>query len=333
LAFDYIMTFPGALADHILPDKVHTISVSFLVETLRRQRGGVAGNIAYSLALLGERPTLVGAGGSDFAAYRAAFLGLGIDMAAVLDVEEELTASAFMISDLRASQVMAFYPGASKRAAEFSVSALAAEARVGLVGATTLEAMRRHTAELAEAGCPVIYDPSQQLVALPAEDILAGVERAWAVVGNDYEYAMIERKTGLTVDQLSARVPLVVITYGGQGSELRYHGEAVSIPVAPTTDLVDPTGSGDAYRAGLIKGLLLGFELAVVGRLAALAATFALERHGPQEHVYSAESFVARFDRAFPDYTGAISPDALRHEADASRWLPPRVLTSSPIRR
>lgn len=317
LAYDYIMTFPGSFRDHILPDKVHVLSVSFLFDTLRRHRGGVAGNIAYNLALLGEPVSVVGAGGSDFGSYRVAFEGLGIDTRRVLDVPDELTGSAFMTTDLDNNQIAGFFPGASNRAAELSVSDLAETARVGLVGATAPGAMRRHAAEIA-AACPLVYDPSQQVVGLAADDLRAGIDLAWAVIGSDYEFAIIEQKTGLTVSQLAAKVPLVVVTFGDRGSELRWGGEMVRIPAVPGSPLADPTGGGDAYRAGLLKGLLLGLPLAVAGRMAALAATYAIERHGTQEHLYDAAGFAERFDRSFPEYGGVIAASALRAAAPGS---------------
>ena len=316
LAFDYVMTFPGSFKDHILPDKVHVLSVSFLFESLHRRRGGVGGNIAYSLALLGERPALVGGGGADFADYRAVFEGLGVDMSHVRHAPDELTGSAFMLGDLENNQIAGFYPGASAVAGSISVRDLAAGARIGLVGATAPEAMRRHAAEIAAAGCPLVYDPSQQVVGLPAEDLVAGIEVATTLIGSDYEFAVLGQKTGLDVDTLADRLELVVVTYGGQGSELRYRGETIRIPAVPAETLVDPTGGGDAYRAGLLKGLLLGLTLPVAGRMGALAATYAIERHGPQEHAYTPEAFVARFDRAFPELAGVIPVDALRGPAE-----------------
>ena len=311
LAFDYIMTFPGSFKDHILPDKVHVLSVSFLFDSLRRQRGGIAGNIAYSLALLGERPAVVGAGGSDFGEYRAAFDRLGIDTSLILDVPEELTGSAFMTADLAGNQIAGFYPGASSRAVEISVLEVGRRAKFGLVGATSLEVMRRHAAEFADAGCRLVYDPSQQVVAISPEDLLTGIGVAWAVVGSDYEFAMIEQKTGLDVDALAERVPLLAVTYAGEGSELRWRGETIRVPAVAADPFVEPTGGGDAYRAGLLKGMLLGLSFAVSGRVASLAATYAIERHGTQEHTYTSEQFVDRFDRSFPDFAGNLSPEQL----------------------
>ena len=316
LAYDYIMTFPGSFKDYILPDKVHVLSVSFLFDSLRRLRGGIAGNIAYSLALLGERAAVVGAGGSDFAPYREAFDALGIDTRLVLDVPDELTGSAFMNADRDGNQIAGFYPGASSHAAEVSVLEAGAAAQYALVGATDLEVMRRHTAQFAQSGCRLIYDPSQQVIGCPAEDLVAGIERAWAVIGSDYEYAVLEQKTGLSVDAVAERVPLTVVTYGDQGSEIRWRGDATMIPIAVADPVVEPTGGGDAYRAGLIKGLLLGHELPIAGRMAALAATYAVEHHGTQEHAYTASAYVARFDAAFPDFAGAVDAGALVPLAD-----------------
>lgn len=314
LAYDHIMTFPGSFRDHILPDKVHVLSVSFLFDSMRRHRGGVAGNIAYSLALLGERPAVVGAGGADFGSYRARFDALGIDTGLILDVPDELTGSAFMTTDLDNNQIAGFFPGASARSGAVSVSSVAATARIGVVGATAPEAMRRHAAEFA-ANCSLLYDPSQQVVGLPAEDLLAGIDQAWGFIGSDYEYAVLEQKTGYSVADLAKRISLVAVTFGDRGSELRWGGEVVPIPAVPAAPLADPTGGGDAYRAGLIKGLLLGHPLEVSGRLAAVAATYAIERHGTQEHAYEAEEFVRRFDLAFPEFAGAVSVDSLDRAA------------------
>lgn len=311
LAFDYIMTFPGSFKDHILPDKVHVLSVSFLFDSLQRLHGGIAGNIAYNLALLGERPAVYGAGGEDFGEYRAVLDGMGVDTANVIDVPGLLTGSSFMQSDLAGNQMAGFYPGASVRAADISISEGARRARYGLVGATTLEAMRRHVEEIADAGCRLVYDPSQQLVALSAEDIEAGIARAFMVVGSDYEFAMMERKTGLTVEAIAARVPLTVVTLGGEGSLIHHDGRRLVIPIAAPEQVTDPTGGGDAYRAGLLKGLLLDLPLDVCGRMGALAATHAIEKYGTQQHRYTPEEFVARFDAAFPDFAGILSSHML----------------------
>jgi adenosine kinase len=306
IAFDHIMTFPGSFQDHIMPEKVHVLSVSFLFDSLRRDRGGVAGNVAYNLALLGERPALVGAGGSDFGEYRAICEAMGIDTSHIADVPEVLTGSSFMTTDLAGNQIAGFYPGASSHAERISVLELGRDAVFGFVGPTTLEAMRRHAREFAEAGCRLIYDPSQQVISLPPQDLREGIDRAWALIGSDYEMAVVSQKTGLSLDDLTERVPFVGVTYAQHGSELRWEGRRVSIPAAPVAKIGDPTGGGDAYRAGLLKGLMLGLPLDVAGRMGSLAAAYSVERIGPQEQSYTPEAFVSRFDSVFPDYAGAI---------------------------
>lgn len=322
IAFDYIMNFPGSFRDHILADKVHVLSVSFLYDSLRRLRGGIGGNIAYNLALLGEPSHLVGGGGSDFQEYRSFLNSIGVDTSLVLDVPDQLTGASFMTTDLDGNQIAGFFPGASAAAELISVSKAASSARLGVVGATTLEAMRRHALEIAGAGCPLVYDPSQQVVAISAGDLNAGIDAASVLVGNDYEYAMIEQKTGHGVEALVDKVQLVAVTFGALGSELHWAGERFNIPAVPAEPLSDPTGGGDAYRAGLLKGILLGLDWRVTGRLAALAATYAVEEHGTQEHSYTPEGFVTRFDRSFPDFAGAVNAKLLVAPASGDIGIP-----------
>lgn len=312
IAFDFIMSFGGSFADHIIPEKTHVISISFLVDSLRKQRGGIGGNIAYSLALLGTRSKLIGAVGSDFGPYRAEFEALDIDLSAIVQVEDQLTAAAFFTADQKNNQIASFFPGPSDLSAEIPVQAIGDCVEYAIVGATSPLAMKRHAAQFGESKCKLIYDPAFQIIILSGDELKEGIAGAWAVIGNDYELAMIERKTGLTVDQLAEQVPLVVVTYGEQGSELRSGGKIVKVPAAPANIVADPTGAGDAYRSGLIKGLLLGADLDVVGRIAGLAATYTVEQVGTQEHSYSPEAFVERFDRSFPDYVGALKLSDLR---------------------
>lgn len=318
IAYDYIMSFAGSFKDHILADKAHVLSVSFLIDSMKNQRGGVGGNIAYSLALLGVPCALVGAVGRDFAPYREEFERLGIDLSNVVEIEDDFTSTSFMNADLAGNQINAFYPGAGGRSHELDIIAQAKTAAYGLVGAADPLAMTKHAAQVVEAGTKLIYDPSQQIVILSGEELLAGIELAEIVVGNDYEFGMLERKTGLTLDDVTARVPFVAVTYADQGSELRANGERVSIPIARAEPVVDPTGGGDAYRAGLIKGLLMGVDLPVIGRLAALSATYAIEKHGPQEHAYTPEEFVRRFDHAFPDFAGTLRESQFELTSDVT---------------
>lgn len=315
IAFDHVMTFNGSFQDHLLLDKAHVLSVSFLLDTLRQQRGGVGGNIAYSLGLLNVPCSLIGAVGQDFGPYEAVLQELGTDLSGIVHIDEDFTSNAYMNADLKDNQIAAFYPGAGGRSGEIDIRPWVSSARYGLVGAAAPDAMVRHAEEIVESGAGLIFDPAQQIVILNGEQLARGIEIAEVVVGNDYEFGMMERKTGLTVDDIAARVPLTVVTYGGEGSELRAGSESVRIPIATADPFVGPTGGGDAYRAGLIKGLLLGKDLPVIGRIAALAATYAVEHHGTQEHAYTPEQFLARFASAFPDYAGDLTLDDLTSTA------------------
>lgn len=230
-----------------------------------------------------------------------------------------------MSADLAGNQIAGFYPGASIAAAQISVLDLGRDAIFGIVGATTREAMCRHAREFADSGCRLIYDPSQQVVSLDADELRDGIDRAWGVIGSDYEMAVIERKTGLTVADLQDRVPFVGVTFAENGSELHYEGRHVKVPAVTADPLVEPTGGGDAYRAGVFKGLALGLPVEVAGRMGSVAATYAVEQHGSQEHSYIPEQFVDRFDTAFPEYAGAIDVGWLRCPVDrevAERRLP-----------
>lgn len=318
IAFDHVMTFNGSFKDHLLLDKAHVLSVSFLLESLKQQRGGVGGNIAYSLALLGVPCSLVGAVGIDFAPYRQVLESLDVDLSGIVDVEGDFTSNAYMNADLMDNQIAAFYPGAGGRSGEIDITSFMSGARFGLVGAAAPDAMVRHAEEIVAAGVKLVFDPAQQIVILDAAQLRRGIEIADVVVGNDYEYGMIERKTGLTVHDIAAQVPLTVVTYGGEGSEIWAGGKSTRIPIAMAEPFVGPTGGGDAYRAGLLKGLLLGKDMAVAGRIAALTATYAVEHHGTQEHAFTPEAFVHRFGIAFPDFAEAISiDDFVREQMDA----------------
>lgn len=292
-------------------DKAHVLSVSFLLESLKQQRGGVGGNIAYSLALLGVPSRLVGAVGQDFGPYEAVLKDLAVDLTGLVHIEDDFTSNAYMNADLEDNQIASFYPGAGGRSGEIDLFPLLEGAEYGLVGAAAPDAMVKHAEQIAESGVKLVFDPAQQIVILTGEQLKRGIEIASIVVGNDYEFGMMEKKTGLTIADIARIAPMTVVTYGGAGSEIITNGESVRIPIANAEPMVGPTGGGDAYRSGLLTGLLLGKELPVVGRIAALSATYAVEHHGTQEHIYTPEAFVARFDRAFPDMAGAVTAEEL----------------------
>lgn len=303
LAYDYIMNFPGHFKDHILPDKVHMLSVSFLVDSMRRMRGGVAGNIAYTLALLGDRPLVVASAGQDFGEYRAWMERQGIDTTGIKLIDDEFTASCFINTDKANNQIVAFYTGAAARSKHLSLLDFGLGAGdLVVISPTDPEAMTRHAEECRTHGIPFLFDPGKQTPRLDGDQILAGLTGASVLVGNDYEFAMMAQKTGRTEAELIAAAPLTVVTRGEQGSTIysgATNGQGVDIPVAPVADVVDPTGAGDAYLAGLVFGLVRRFPLAVVGRVAALAAAYTIEQRGCQEHSYTPAEFVERYLSVF----------------------------------
>jgi adenosine kinase len=303
LAYDYIMNFPGYFKDHILPDKVHMLSVSFLVDSMRRMRGGVAGNIAYTLALLGARPLVVATAGQDFGEYRAWMEHQGIDASGIKLIDDEFTASCFINTDKSNNQILAFYTGAMAQSKHLSLLDLGLGAGdLVVISPTDPEAMSRYAEECRTHGIPFLFDPGKQTPRLEGEQILAGLRGASVLVGNDYEFAMMAQKTGKSEAELIASAPLTVVTRGDQGSTLytsQTNGQGLHIPIAPITDVVDPTGAGDAYLGGLVFGLAQRFPLAVTGRVATLAAAYAIEQRGCQEHAYTPADFAERYTTAF----------------------------------
>jgi adenosine kinase len=301
LAFDYIMDFPGYFKDHMLMEKAHMLSVSFLVDSMRKMRGGVAGNIAYNLALLGERPLIVGAAGHDFGEYRAWLEGQGIDTSGISTIANEFTSSCFINTDKANNQIVAFYAGAMGHDHKSSLvdRGLTGEDLV-LISPTTPEAIERYAVECQQLGIPYIFDPGKQSPRLEAEHITLGLKGAKVLVGNDYEFGMMARKLEISEEQLIASTPLTVITRGEQGSLIYTEGRlAAEIPTAPVAEVKDPTGAGDAYLAGLAFGIARDLPLEVTGRVAALAAAFAIEERGCQEHSFTRAAFAERYRAAF----------------------------------
>lgn len=306
------MHFDGSFADHILQDKAHTLSVSFLLDSFKRQDGGVAGNMVYNMAMLGVSPVLVGTAGQDFGPYRAKLTDLGVDLSNVIISESDFTATAFMNADNVGNQIASFYPGSGPDAQNIDVSEAAKGASYAIVSAGDPGAMVMHTEQIAATDCTLIYDPAFQIVILSPEQLSRGIELADIVIGNDYEWGMMSKKVGQSESEIREGKSIAVVTLGSRGSEIWANGEHHVIPVAEPRMFGDPTGGGDAYRAGLVAGLLIGADLPVAGRMAALTSTHAIEYHGPQEHAFTPESFTERFDEAFPDYAGSFTADDLR---------------------
>ena len=303
LAYDYIMNFPAKFSDHILADKVHMLTVSFLVDSMKKMRGGTAGNIAYTLALLGAKTAIVSAAGQDFREYRDFMHGRGIDTRGIKEVANEFTASCFINTDQSNNQIVAFYPGAVVHAREVTLASLGLEKGDWvIISPTDPESMQRHTNECKAAGVSYIFDPGKQVPRLSKEQILDGLDGCAVLVGNDYEFGMMAKSTGLTEQQLFEKAPITVMTRGEEGSRIMVRGgETVEIPVAKPSSVVDPTGAGDAYLGALAFGLAKKLPHATTGRIAALAATYAIELKGCQEHTYSIDDFARRYQGIFGD--------------------------------
>lgn len=301
LAFDNIMNFGGYFKDHILPDKLHIINISFLVKELKKQRGGCAANIAYTMALLGERPRIVASAGNDFGQYSEWLKGQGIDVDGIRIFSDEVTASCFITTDQADNQITGFYPGAMGRAGELSLKAEAGNTpRLCIVAPDAPAAMIRHCKEAKEAGIPLLFDPSFQVTNMEGPILWEAARGARAVMLNDYEFAVFQEKTGRSQDAILDEVDMVVVTYGEKGSEIFRKGqESVVVPSAKVREVVDPTGAGDAYRGGFMTGLVQNFDLAVCGRMGSVAAVFAVEHYGTQNHQYTKEAFFRRYEENF----------------------------------
>jgi adenosine kinase len=298
VAFDTIMVFKGRFGDHILPDKTHMLNVAFLVEQLERRRGGTASNIAYSMAMLGERPLLCAAvGAGDFDGFAAALEAEGVDTSAVLRCEDIETATAFITTDIDDNQITAFHPGAMTRAAGVDLSVLPDVSHV-VVGADDAGAMALHIEQAHAMGARLVFAPAQQIPAMPDEVLRTGLDQAWLVAGNDYELEMIAERTGRSIADLSAG-RMVAVTKGAAGSEIHTPDGVARIPPAMVPVAVDPTGAGDAYIAGVVTGLRAGASAAVAGRMGSVAAAYVVGERGPQTHHFTRESFRARFADVF----------------------------------
>lgn len=302
LAWDQIMDYEGNFKDHILPEKTHVISISFLVGELKKQRGGCSANIAYSLALLEEKPAVLAAAGTDFADYRAFLDSVGVDTRAIRSFENELTASCFITTDKVDNQITGFYPGAMRRASELSVrkDVHGEKPVIAIVSPDDPKAMVRHTRECREWSLPFVYDPSFQVTAMDGPTLLEAAQGAKAIMLNDYEEAVFREKTKLSEEGLLEIAEFVIVTLGEKGSEIRRKGKPpLMIPPAKAEKVVDPTGAGDAYRAGFVSGLVRGFSLESCGRMGSVAAVYAVENYGPQNHKYTRAEFLKRYEQNF----------------------------------
>ncbi len=308
IAFDYLMSFPGKFTDMLLADQLQNISLSFLVDSLKRQRGGTAPNIAYSMALLNGRPYVMATAGQDFVEYRAWLEAQGVDTSAIVAIEDEFSASFFVNTDLDQNQIASFYTGAMAHAHELTFTEYAADADLAIISPNDPDAMRNYAAECKQLNIPYIYDSSQQTIRLSGEDLYAGLDGCYLLSVNDYEFNLIQDRTGLNEDEILQKAGGLLVTKGSEGSRLVIDGFEYHIPVVPPHQVVEPTGAGDAFRAGLMRGMQLGLPWDIAGRMGALAATYVLEQLGTQNHQYTPAEFIARYRENFDD-EGAL--DAL----------------------
>jgi len=302
IAYDYLMSFPGYFKDHIIPDKLDSISLSFLVDDMVRQRGGTAPNISYNLALLGEKPKLMGTVGEDFDDYRAWLEKNGVDTSLVKKIDGIYTASFFANTDLSNNQIASFYTGAMAFAKELSIKDLdKTEIDLVIISPNDPTAMGKYSHECKDLGIPYVFDPGQQVVRNDPEEIRAGIQNAQSLFINEYEYELIQKHTDMSDAEIKHAVEYVVITCGSNGSDIWVKDEHYRIPAVKPGKIADPTGVGDAFRGGFIRGLELGFDWETCGQMGALAATYCLENRGTQNHSYTRSEFIARYRSHFDD--------------------------------
>jgi adenosine kinase len=299
VAFDYILTFKGHFADHILPDKKHILNLSFLVDTFEKRRGGVAGNYAYNLWLLGYPSAVLATAGEDGEEYRHWLSARGIDVRGLRILPNEHTATGFTTTDLDDNQLTGYYGGAMGKAAQLGLADTVPDPEAVIVGPNAPDAMVRLVKECRQRRLRWVYDPAHQLPHSSSETLIDGADGAWILIGNDYELQLIEDRTGKDLAGLLELAEIVVTTLGRDGSLIQTRQGTYEIPVAPPVQLVDPTGAGDAYRSGLVAGLLRGLSVEEAGRVAALVATCCIEHTGTIEHSFTREDFGARYREAF----------------------------------
>ena len=298
IAYDYLMSFPGKFTEHLMPEHVSRVSLSFLVDSMEKRRGGCGPNIAYTLALLGERPRLMATAGQDFPEYREWLEAAGVDTSLVKDVDGKFTASFFCSTDVENNQIASFYTGAMANAAELSFR-IAGPCELAIVSPNDPAAMLQYAEECRTLDIPFIFDPGQQCARMSGDELRDGIAGAAILVCNDYELELIRQKCGLNEEELSERSQALVVTRGEHGCWIYTAGERLDVPAVQPHRIVDPTGVGDAFRGGFMKGLAVGTDLVTCGRLGSVAATYALEHLGGLNHAYTIEEFAARYEAHF----------------------------------
>ena len=300
IAYDNIMVFEGRFKEHILPDQIHILNVSFLVPDLRREFGGCAGNVAYNLRMLGGEPRIMATVGTDVGPYREWLTRQGVDLAHVLEVPGMLTAQAYITTDLDDNQITAFHPGAMNEAHRNKVPAgKGSPIKLGIVSPDGRQGMLDHAAQLHGAGIPFMFDPGQGLPMFDGDDLRHFVEQATWVAVNDYEAKLLVDRTGWSEDQIAGKVRALIVTHGASGSTIRAGGERFDIPAVKPKAVLDPTGCGDAYRAGLLYGIGNDLSWGDTGRLESLIWALKIAHKGTQNHSFTPASLSREFRAAF----------------------------------
>jgi adenosine kinase len=298
MAYDNIMVFPDRFREHILPDQLHILNVAFLVPEMRKELGGCAGNIAYNLELLGGDPLIMAAVGRDFGVYRDMLNQRSVDQRFITEVEEAFTAQAYITTDLDDNQITAFHPGAMDHSHQNKVP-VDAGVTVGMISPDGRQGMIEHAEQFSAAGIPFIFDPGQGLPMFDGDDLKKFIEQATWVAVNDYEGQLLQDRTGWSAEEIATHVKALIVTRGGSGSTIFADGERLDIPVVEPEGILDPTGCGDAYRAGLLYGISNDLSWADTGRLASLLGSIKIACRGTQNHQFTAESLVQDFETAF----------------------------------
>lgn len=296
LGYDYIMDFPGRFADRIMPEKIHALSLSFLVDTLSKQFGGTGANIAYTLKLLGVEPQVLACAGGDFDEYRTHLHAHGISTYGITIHKKEKTSSYFVITDQDDNQIGSFYVGAMKHASRLSIPP---GDHFVVIAPNDPKAMVRYVRECRDYELPYLYDPAFQIGMFSPDELKTGIEGAALLIGNDYEIALIEDRLGITHEELIVMVPAVITTLGAKGSIIETRKEAIHVKPAKPRNTCDPTGAGDAYRAGFLAGYRRGYDLATCGQMGSTAAAYTVETYGTQTHTFTKEEFIARYKENF----------------------------------
>ena len=297
-AYDTIMVFQDHFKNHILPDQVHILNVCFFVPDMRREYGGCSGNIAYNLKLLGGDPLPMGTVGEDFGPYRTRLRDLGLDDTHVREISGTYTAQAFMTTDQDNNQIIAFHPGAMNHAHENKVGD-APGIDLGIVAPDGRDAMIQHSAQFAEAGIPFFFDPGQGLPMFDGNELLQFVDQATYVCVNDYESELLVDKTGRSLEEIASMVDALIVTRGGEGSDIYLDHEHIHIDTITVSEVNDPTGCGDAFRAGLLHGVSMGWDWQTTGQLASLLGGIKIEHHGTQNHAPGRSDLEARYKENF----------------------------------